>query len=131
MKTITPLQSTRLNRSPSRVAIRRLGTIEDELNDRILREQNGTQVFRFCQKLGALLVVSYSPGQDRGDVFREEICANLMVSLNCSPAEAANLVELALDLVHAKLYHQYRRQDPDIASMVSRAAQALAKGKVN
>ena len=121
----------RFKQTHSPITINRLSSVEEELTDRLVREKNGQRVIHFCQKLGALLIVSYSPIDDNSRELRETLCSDLISSLNCSANQATALIELALDLVHAGLYNSYRRPDVDLSFVVATAAGALTNVSSN
>lgn len=105
--------------------INRLATVEEELTDRIFREQNGSLVFNFCEKLSATLKTRYAENNGSIGELREKLSSNLSNTLRCSANQAASLIELSLELVHTQLHGSYRRSSDDLSVLIATATDAV------
>jgi len=117
MTATTPNQLT----NPKHVTINRLDSVEEELVDRIVREKDGRRIVEFCEKLALMLSGSYQNNGSDLEALREKLCAKMANSLQCSWTQAASIIELSLELAHAKLHGSYRRSNVDLGKLIATA----------
>lgn len=128
MKMTNPIQH---QSNHSHVTINRLGSVEEELTDRIVREPNGKMIFQFCERLAEALVRTYAKNEGDISSLREKLCESLITSLQCTRQEAICVIELALELVHAKIHGAYRRSQVDLSLVISTASGAVREVSYN
>lgn len=104
---------------------RNQSTAEFELTDRIFREGNGRGLIRFCRELSVILIRQYSVHDDASEL-REKLCASLVSTLKCTQKQALSLVELSLELIHAKVHGAYRRSNVELSYLIAMATGAVA-----
>ena len=134
----TPLNSTILNKdpltglvsehvrshptakstSPSRSA-------EQDLTLRIFREGNGQGLIKFCRELSIILIRQYTKNDDVGEL-RDKLCASLVTTLKCSPLQAYCIIDLSLELIHAKVHGHYRRSEVELSYLIATATGAVS-----
>lgn len=98
---------------------------EDILAARITEGKRGKSLLKFCRELSTVLVRSYMVEND-ADELREKLCSSLMLTLACSYHHANCLVDLSLELIHAKVHHEIRRSNDDLDYLISHAGKALS-----
>jgi len=109
MNTTTFTLQNQVANQSTPVKIKRLSSVEEELADRICRAENGKSILAICRELAGMLTETYSRNQeDLGDL-RDALCHRLKQSLKCHEIHALQLIELSLDLVHARIQGTYRR----------------------
>lgn len=97
---------------------------EEELTGRILQDGRGRGLLQFCRELSVILIRRYMSSNDAGEL-RDRLSASLMVTLDCSEKEAFCLIDLALELIHVKVYGDYRRSNVDLGYLVENACQVV------
>lgn len=97
---------------------------ETDLADRIFREGNGRGLIKFCQELSGVLIRRYMVDSDVA-VLRAKVCASLVTTLGCSKQQADCLVDLSLELIHARLHGKYRRSDIELSYLIATATGAV------
>lgn len=108
----------------SSVTIKCLASVEDELIDRILRERGGRRIFSICRDLCEVLYRNYSGIATELNERHDELCESLARRLACTRRQAVSLVELTLNLLHARVHGSYRRPDLDLGGLVASACGA-------
>ena len=89
-------------------------TAEQDLTNRIFREGNGKGLMKFCRELSVILIRQYSVNDDASEL-RAKLCESLKATLKCSEKQALSLVELSLELIHAKVHGAYRRTHVELS----------------
>lgn len=101
-----------------------LETAEDNLTFRIFQDGSGKKLVKFCRELSALLIRS-SRSQDGIGEIADKLCASLMATLKCSEKQALCLIELSLELAHAKATGEASRSDLEISYLIATATGAV------
>lgn len=104
-------------------------TAEQLLTDRIAsQEQGGSDLLKFCRELSIILIRSYQTGQDNGSTseLRDKLAASLIVTLNCTEKQALCLIELSLELIHAKLQGRFKRTEVELSYLIATATGAVS-----
>lgn len=101
---------------------------EQLLKNRIGQANGGKELIKFCRELSVILIRSYKMAGDQGDTgeLREKLAASLMVTLNCTEKQALCLIELSLELIHAKLKGRYKRSEVDLSYLIATATGAVS-----
>lgn len=132
----TPINTTSLNQDPetgapsthllSRPEGRSSEAIsaEQALTNRIFREGNGRGLIKFCRELSVILIRQYTKNDDVGEL-REKLCSSLMATLRCSHLQAQCLIDLSLELIHAKVHGKYRRSNVELSYLIATATGAV------
>lgn len=115
-------QHQRTNRSGS--------TAEEDLTNRIFREGNGKGLIKFCRELSVILIRQYSVNDDAAEL-RTKLCESLVATLKCSEKQALCLVELSLELIHAKVHGAYRRTSVELSYLIATATGAVSDVSAN
>ena len=97
---------------------------EEKLVNRIFREGNGKGLIKFCRELAVILIRRYMVEND-ADGLREKLCASLIATLDCTRLQAQCLIDLALELIHAKVHGKYRRTDVELSFLIATATGAV------
>lgn len=103
---------------------RRRPTAEEDLTNRIFREGNGRGLIKFCRELSVILIRQYSVEDDATEL-RAKLRSSLMSTLGCSEKQALSLVELSLELIHAKVHGAYRRTNVELSYLIAMATGAV------
>ncbi len=131
MKTTTLFQDKTATRQATPVTINRLGSVEEELQDRIFRERDGERIFKFCRELSVVLIRGYQQCDGEIGELRANLRASLVKTLKCGEHQADCLIELALELVYVRLYGRYRRSNVDLSLLIATATGAVGDVSVN
>lgn len=99
-------------------------TAEQRLTNRIFQEGNGKGLIKFCRELSVILIRQYTRNDDIGSL-RNKLCASLMATLNCSRLQSQCLIDLSLELIHAKVHGSYRRSDVELSYLIATATGAV------
>lgn len=139
----TPLNSTTLNQDPltglvsehmrshpSGRETEQNRTAEQELTQRIFREGNGQGLIKFCRELSIILIRQYTKNDDVGEL-REKLCASLSATLKCSRLQSQCIIDLSLELIHAKVHGRYRRSDVELSYLIATATGAVVDVSAN
>jgi len=105
-------------------------TAEENLARRIFQDGHGKSLIKFCRELAGILIRGYRSEGDAGEI-RQRLAASLMETLRCSEKQALCLVELALELIHAKIHGKYRRSEADLACLIATATGAVQDVSAN
>ncbi len=97
---------------------------EQELVNRIFRESNGRGLIKFCRELAVILIRRYMVENDAGEL-RAKVCASLVATLKCSKQQAECLIDLSLELIHAKVHGGYRRTEVELSYLIAMATGAV------
>lgn len=111
------------DRRPSRTA-------EEDLCNRIFREGNGRGLINFCRELSGIMIRQYSGEGDVGEL-RGRIESSLIATLRCSSLQAQCLIDLALELIHARVHGQYRRTKVELSYLIATATGAVSDASSN
>lgn len=105
---------------------------EEALTQRISLEggRGSKELLRFCRELAIILLRSYRSDEEVGEL-RDKLSASLMVTLNCTEKQALCLVELALELIHAKLRGSYKRTEVELSYLIATATGAVSDVSAN
>jgi len=98
---------------------------EEELTNRIFLEGNGKGLIRFCRELSLVLIRQYSVENDATEL-RSKLSTSLMATLHCSEIQAVSLVELSLELIHARVHGAYRRSSVELSYLIAMATGAVS-----
>jgi hypothetical protein len=98
---------------------------EEELSNRIFLEGNGKGLIRFCRELSLVLIRQYSQENDATEL-RSKLTNSLMATLHCTEIQAVSLVELSLELIHAKVHGAYRRSSVELSYLIAMATGAVS-----
>lgn len=109
---------------------RRSNAAEQDLSNRIFREGNGRGLIKFCRELSLILIRQYSTNDDAADL-RTKLCESLVSTLKCSEQQALCLVELSLELIHAKVHGKYRRTSVELSYLIAMATGAVSDVSAN
>jgi hypothetical protein len=109
---------------PARV-ISPLQSAEEELTSRIFKEKSGKALMKFCRELTMVLIRRYSIDEDASDL-RDSLCDSLESTLKCTRAQANSLIDLSLEMIHAKVRGKYRRTDLEISYLIATATGAVS-----
>ena len=99
-------------------------TAEERLTTQIFQDGSGKKLIKFCRELSSVLIRSYDAENGVGEL-REKLCASIMVTLSCTEKQALSLIELSLELIHAKLHGAYRRTDIELSYLIAAATGAV------
>jgi len=135
----TPLNSTTLNKDPltglvsEHMRTRPGGSkaepqnrsAEQELTQRIFCEGNGQGLIKFCRELSIILIRQYTKNDDVGEL-REKLCSSLVATLKCSSLQANCIIDLSLELIHAKVHGKYRRSEVELSYLIATATGAVS-----
>lgn len=97
---------------------------ESALARRIFEEGNGRTLIKFCRELSGVLIRRYIVEADV-EVLRTKVCASLVKTLGCTETQAQCLVDLSMELIHAKLYGRYRRTNVELSYLIATATGAV------
>lgn len=103
---------------------------EQELTNRIFQAGNGKGLMKFCRELAVILIRRYSVDDDARDL-RETLQPSLVATLNCSDQQADSLIDLSLEMIHAKVHGMYRRTDVELSYLIATATGAVADVAAN
>jgi hypothetical protein len=98
--------------------------VEADLAQRIFREGNGRGLIKFCRELSGVLIRRYMVEPDAASL-RTRLCASLVVTLQCTELQAQCLIDLSLELIHAKLHGEYRRSNVELSYLIATATGAV------
>lgn len=137
MTTTTPPKTATVNSTPrlqSHAAPNRQNTpavsAEAELTNRIFQEGNGKGLMKFCRELAVILIRRYSVDDDATDL-RETLVPSLVDTLSCSDDQANCLIDLSLEIIHAKIHGKYRRSDLELSYLIAMATGAVTDVAAN
>ena len=99
-------------------------TAEEELVNRIFQEGNGKGLIKFCRELAVILIRRYMVENDAGEL-REKLSASLVATLKCSRQQAECIIDLSLELIHAKVHGKYRRSNVELSYLIATATGAV------
>lgn len=71
-----------------------------------------------------ILIRQYSVEDDATEL-RAKLRSSLMSTLGCSEKQALSLVELSLELIHAKVHGAYRRTNVELSYLIAMATGAV------
>lgn len=91
----------------------------------MFQDGSGRKLIKFCRELSTLLVRSYNPETGASDL-RDRLSASLIVTLHCTEKQALSLIELSLELLHAKAHGTYRRSEVEISYLIATATGAVS-----
>lgn len=130
--TTTPIETTPASsRSLSPEPINRADlSAEEALTQRIFREGNGKGLIKFCRELALVLVRRYSFDENAADL-RVSLVPSLTATLKCSDDQANCLIDLSLEMIHAKLHGKYRRTDVELGYLIAMATGAVTDVAAN
>lgn len=103
---------------------------EEELSRRIFEGDHGQGLIRFCRELSAIMIRRYMVERDVG-ALRDRFRASLVTTLKCTESQALCLVELTLELIHARLHGTYRRSPVELSYLIGVATGAVRNLSVN
>lgn len=103
---------------------------EDTTIERIFCENDGRGLINFCRELAVILLRRYSMEDDARNL-RDRLAASLVRTLNCSPTQAASLIDLSLEMIHSKVYGRYRRTDLELSYLIALATGAISDVSAN
>lgn len=103
---------------------------EEELSRRIFEGDHGQGLIRFCRELSAVMIRRYMVEKDI-DSLRDRFRASLVSTLKCTESQALCLVELTLELIHARLHGSYRRSPVELSYLIGVATVAVRNLSVN
>ncbi|MDF1813006.1 MAG: hypothetical protein P1V20_12350 [Verrucomicrobiales bacterium] len=127
----TPVANNRLEAlQPGNRIISPEISAEEKLTKRILRDGNGKGLMKFCRELSVILIRRYSIDDDAADL-REALVPSLQNTLNCSEQQAHCLIDLALEMIHAKVHGKYRRTDVELGGLIAVATGAVTDVAAN
>lgn len=134
----TPLNSATLNKDPltglvsEHMRSRPSGnnnlqsrSAEQELTQQIFREGNGQGLIKFCRELSIILIRQYTKNNDVGEL-RDKLCSSLVATLKCSQLQANCIIDLSLELIHAKVHGNYRRSEVELSYLIATATGAVS-----
>lgn len=98
---------------------------EEELCNRIFREGNGRGLINFCRELSGIMMRQYSGEGDVGEL-RSRLESSLIATLRCSSLQAQCLIDLALELIHARIHGRYRRTEVELSYLIATATGAVS-----
>jgi len=124
-KTVDHIIQLQQQRQRPASATPRPTTVEDELASRIFREGNGKGLIKFCRELSVILIRQYLRNEDAAGL-RNRTCDSLVATLKCSSIQAQCLIDLALELIHAKVHGKYRRSNVELSYLIATATGAVA-----
>lgn len=125
MTTNTTIKIEPSPRAAAAVKINRLGSVEEELTDRMLREKNGKPMFAICREMAGLLSCAYSNSSTEVMELGNALIDHLVEKRDFSRQQAGCILDLALDLIHARIHGTYRRSNVDLGFLI-----AVASGEV-
>ncbi len=99
-------------------------TAEQELSQRIFREGNGRGLVMFCRELAVILIRQYNQETAISEL-RARLGGSLQATLHCTAVQADCLIDLALELIHAKVHGRYRRTDVELSFLIATATGAV------
>ncbi len=102
----------------------RTGCTEEDLKNRIFAEGNGKGLMKFCRELSVILIRNYRVDGEMTEL-RERLGSSLQTTLDCDEKQAMSLIELSLELIHAKVHGAYRRNEVDLSYLISTAVGAV------
>ena len=139
----TPTNATSLNQDPltgqvsEHLRTRPAGineqdkrTAEQELTNRIFREGNGRGLMKFCRELSVILIRQYTKNDDVSEL-RDKLSSSLEATLKCSTLQAQCLIDLSLELIHAKVHGKYRRSNVELSYLIATATGAVGDVSAN
>ena len=97
---------------------------EEELVNRIFREGNGKGLIKFCRELAVILIRRYMVENDAGEL-RAKLMASIVATLRCTKQQAECLIDLSLELIHAKVHGKYRRSEVELSYLIATATGAV------
>lgn len=103
---------------------------EEELSRRIFEGDHGQGLIRFCRELSAIMIRRYMVERDV-ETLRDRFRASLVTTLKCTEPQALCLVELTLELIHARLHGNYRRSPVELSYLIGVATGAVRNLSVN
>ena len=103
---------------------------EEELTSRIFQEGNGKGLIKFCRELAVILIRRYMVESDAGEL-RRKLCKSLEATLKCSEQQAQCLIDLSLELIHAKVHGKYRRSSVELSYLIANATGAVTDVSAN
>lgn len=77
-----------------------------------------------------ILIRQYSVNDDAAEL-RSRLCESLVSTLRCSEKQALCLVELSLELIHAKVHGRYRRTSVELSYLIAMATGAVTDVTAN
>lgn len=80
---------------------------------------------KFCRELTLVLIRRYSIDETASDL-RDSLCESLEATLKCTRPQAHSLIDLSLEMIHAKVRGKYRRTDLEISYLIATATGAVS-----
>lgn len=103
---------------------------ENRLANRIFEEGNGRALIKFCRELSGVIIRRYMVESD-AEVVRNKVCASLVRTMNCTEQQGHCLVDLSMELIHARLHGKYRRSNVELSYLIATATGAVTDVGVN
>ena len=97
---------------------------DGRLTARLFQDGSGKQLIKFCREVSAILIRSCHAENGVADL-RDKLCASIMATLACSDKQALSLIELSLELIHAKVHGTYRRTEVELSYLIAAATGAV------
>jgi hypothetical protein len=82
-------------------------------------------LIKFCSELAVFLIRRYSV-EDDFENHRSNLRKSLEATLKCSRLQADCVIDLSLEMIHAKVHGNYRRPDIELSYLI-----AIATGVVD
>ncbi len=90
----------------------------------------GKGLLQFCKELAGMLIRRYLVENDPAEV-RQAVSRHLQQSMKCDRANAAYLIDLALELIHLKVHGEYCRNEIELSLLISKATGSVGDLQVN
>ncbi|MDF1810637.1 MAG: hypothetical protein P1V20_00415 [Verrucomicrobiales bacterium] len=103
---------------------------ESRLAEKIFREANGRVLIKFCRELSGVIIRRYIVENDAA-IVKRKTADSLVKTLHCSEQQADCLVDLSMELIHAKIHGTYHRSNIELSYLIATATGAVKDITVN
>ena len=98
--------------------------------EKILQAEEGRGLIRFCKELSNIIIRRFMVEKDM-DQLRKKLVISLIDTLECTDQQAQCVIDLSLELIHAKVHGNYRRSNVELSYLIAVATGAVRSVETN
>ncbi len=75
---------------------------------------------KFCRELAVIMIRRHS-GEEEAGQLRQNLAVDLQSALSCTALQSDCLIDIALEIIHAKVHGTYRRSPLELSYLIAMA----------